>query len=281
MNENKDINNLHNEEIEADQSLSPKVNRELSSSALKVIIDTHSTAVLNTIAKTYDPTNIAHALEGLSQEDLLFFFKSVNSDDSAEIFTYLEQETKESVVQAFSSSELHKIVDSMATDDLVAFVDELPANLIHKVLMATSPEDKAQINAYLNFKEDSAGTLMTPEYMSVRDTDTVKTALAKIKKYGEKMETIWEIFVVDSTRKLVGSITLDKLVEADKDEVTGDIMTNIAVAVQVNTDQEIVLQYFRKYDVAVIPVTNASNRMLGIITFDDAMDVANDENTEV
>ena len=89
MNENKDINNLHNEEIEADQSLSPKVNRELSSSALKVIIDTHSTAVLNTIAKTYDPTNIAHALEGLSQEDLLFFFKSVNSDDSAEIFTYL------------------------------------------------------------------------------------------------------------------------------------------------------------------------------------------------
>lgn len=280
MNENKDINNLHNEEIEADQSLSPKVNRELSSSALKVIIDTHSTAVLNTIAKTYDPTNIAHALEGLSQEDLLFFFKSVNSDDSAEIFTYLEQETKESVVQAFSSSELHKIVDSMATDDLVDFVDELPANLIHKVLMATSPEDKAQINAYLNFKEDSAGTLMTPEYMSVRDTDTVKTALAKIKKYGEKMETIWEIFVVDSTRKLVGSITLDKLVEADKDEVTGDIMTNIAVAVQVNTDQEIVLQYFRKYDVAVIPVTNASNRMLGIITFDDAMDVANDENTE-
>ncbi len=280
MNETNEKENLNEEEIQVDQSLAPKVHHELSPSALKVIIDTHNTALLNTMACTYDPTNIAHALEGLSQEDLLFFFKSVKSDESAEIFTYLEQDTKESVVQAFSSLELHSIVDSMATDDLVDFVDDLPANLIHKVLMAASPEDKAQINAYLHFKDDSAGTLMTPEYLSVRDTDKVEDAIGKIRKYGKEMETIWEIFVVDSTRKLVGTVTLDKLVESDLDKTMAEVMTNQVVSVQVNTDQEIVLQYFRKYDISVIPVTNASDRMLGIITFDDAMDVANDENTE-
>lgn len=280
MNENNENEIMNEEEIEADQSLSLKVNHELAPSALKVIIDTHNTALLKTIAHTYDPINIAHALEGLSQEDLLFFFKSVNSDDSAEIFTYLEKETKESVVQAFSSNELHNIVDSMATDDLVDFVDDLPANLINKVLKAASPEDRAQINAYLNFKEDSAGTLMTPEYLSVRNTDTVQFAIDKIRKVGQQMETIWEIFVVDSTRKLVGSVTLDKLLESEETETMEDVMTNTTVSVQVNTDQEIVLQYFRKYDVSVIPVTNSSERMVGIITFDDAMDVANDENTE-
>lgn len=279
MNEEKD-SSLNIEEIEADQSLSPKVNHELSPQALKVILDTHNTAVLNMTAHTYDPVNIAHALEGLSQEDLLFFFKAVNSDDSAEIFTYLEQETKESVVQAFSSGELHNLVESMSTDDLVDFVDDLPANLINKVLKATSPEDRAQVSAYLNFKDDSAGTLMTPEYLSVRDTDTIKFAIDKIKKIGQEMETIWEIFIVDNKRKLVGTITLDKLLESEEDDVLSNVMTTDFVSVQANTDQEIVLQAFRKYDISVIPVTNSSQRMLGIITFDDAMDVANDENTE-
>lgn len=279
MNEYKD-NELFTEEIEADKTLAPKVQRQLSSDALKVIIDTHSSALLNTTARTYDPANIAQALEGISQEDLLFFFKSVNSDDSAEIFTYLEQQTKEDVVKAFSSNELHHIVDSMATDDLVDFVDDLPSNLIDKVLRASSPQDRAQVKAYLNFKEDTAGTLMTPEYLSIRSNATVQDAIDKIRKIGKEMETIWELFVIDNTRKLVGTITLDTLLESEKDDVISSIMTTDFVSVQVNTDQEVILQAFRKYDVSVIPVTNSSQRMLGIITFDDAMDVANDENTE-
>ena len=280
MNEEKENEFITDEEIQADVNETPKVNRALSSSALKVIIDTHNSAILNATAHTYDPINIAHALEGLPQEDLLFFFKAVNSDDSAEIFTYLEQETKESVVQAFSSSELHNIVDAMATDDLVDFVDELPTNLINKVMRATSPEDRAQVTAYLNFKDGTAGTLMTPEYLSVRDSDKVKDAIAKIRKYGQEMETIWELFVIDHSRRLVGTVTLDKLLESDENELMSVVMANDFVSVQVNTDQEVVLQAFRKYDVSVIPVTNSAQRMLGIITFDDAFDVADDENTE-
>jgi magnesium transporter len=168
----------------------------------------------------------------------------------------------------------------MATDDLVDFVDELPANLVSKVWKATDPDDRARVSAYLNFKEDSAGTLMTPEYLQVRETDTVKYAIDKIRAKGQDMETIWEIFVVDNKRKLVGTITLDVLLENDEDEILENIMKNDFVSVTVNTDQEVVWKAFRKYDVSVIPVTNNQMRMLGIITFDDAMDIASEEITE-
>lgn len=278
--EEKENNLLENEIIQVDDSQKGKVNKGISSDALKVIIDTHNSALLNAASSTYDPVNMAHALEGLSKEDLLFFFKSVKSDDSAEIFTYLDQDTKEEVVSAFSSVELHAIVDSMATDDLVDFVDDLPANLTNKVLKATSPEDRAKIGIYLNFKDDSAGTLMTPEYLSAKDDFTVKQTIDKIKKYGQDMETIWEIFIVDRTRRLVGTISLDKLLEAEPEEKISEIMTNDYVSVKVNTDQEIVLQAFKKYDKSVIPVTNSQDRMLGIITFDDVMDIQSQEDQE-
>lgn len=282
MNENKENELLveeHNE-IQPDIHEEPRVRYLLSYEQMKAIIDTRKTAILKSTVEAYDPINIAHALEESSLEDLLYFFKSVNADHSAEIFTYLEQETKERVVEAFSSSELHKVLDDMATDDLVDFVDELPSNLIKKVLLATSPEDRAQVKAYLNFKEDSAGSLMTPEYFSIRQTARVKDTIDLIKKVGKEKETIWEIFVMDDTRRLVGTVTLDKLLESDDDVLMKDIMNSDFVSVQVNTDQEIVLQAFRKYDVSVIPVTNSTQRILGIITFDDAMDVASDENEE-
>lgn len=268
------------ETIEVDSTIRGKVNHPLNPDFLKATIHNRNTNILNVTVHSYDPVNVAKAVETLNPEDLLFFFKAVNSDDSAEVFTYLEQDTKEKVISAFTSGELHQLVDNMSTDDLVDFVDDLPANLISKVLKATDPEDRARVSAYLNFKEDSAGTLMTPEYLQVRDKDTVRFALDKIRNQGQDMETIWEVFVVDSTRKLVGTLTLDKLLESDENETLDNIMKNDFVSVTVNTDQEIVLKAFRKYDVSVIPVTNNQQRMLGIITFDDAMDVASDEVTE-
>ncbi len=268
------------EEIQADSTIQGKVNHPLNPDFLKATIHNRNTKILNVTVHSYDPVNVAKAVETLEAEDLLFFFKAVNSDDSAEVFTYLEQETKEKVISAFTSSELHELVDNMSTDDLVDFVDDLPANLISKVLKATNPEDRARVSAYLNFKDDSAGTLMTPEYLQVRDTETVKNAIDKIRSLGKDMETIWEIFIVDSSRKLVGTLTLDKLLENEDDTKLEEIMKNDFVSVNINTDQEVVLKAFRKYDVSVIPVTNNQHRMLGIITFDDAMDVASDEVTE-
>lgn len=267
-------------QIEVDSEMKGKVNHPLNPDFLKAIIHNRNTNILNVTVESYDPVNVAKAVETLDSEDLLFFFKAVKSDESAEVFAYLEQETKEKVISAFTSSQLHELVDNMSTDDLVDFVDDLPANLISKVLKATDPEDRARVSAYLNFKEDSAGTLMTPEYLQVRNDETVKKAVAKIRSQGQDMETIWEIFVVDSTRRLVGTITLDKLLENDDDTRLDAIMKSDFVSVTVNTDQEVVLKAFRKYDISVIPVTNNQQRMLGIITFDDAMDVASEEVTE-
>ncbi len=268
------------QQIEVDSEMKGKVNHPLNPDFLKAIIHNRNTNILNVTVESYDPVNVAKAVETLDSEDLLFFFKAVKSDESAEVFAYLEQETKEKVISAFTSSQLHELVDNMSTDDLVDFVDDLPANLISKVLKATDPEDRARVSAYLNFKEDSAGTLMTPEYLQVRNDETVKKAVAKIRAQGQDMETIWEIFVVDSTRRLVGTITLDKLLENEDDTRLDAIMKNDFVSVTVNTDQEVVLKAFRKYDISVIPVTNNQQRMLGIITFDDAMDVASEEVTE-
>lgn len=267
-------------EIEVDSTIKGNVHHQLNPDFLKATIHNHNTNILNVTVNSYDPVNVAKAVETLDQEELLYFFKAVNSDDSAEVFTYLDQDTKEKVINAFTSKQLHELVDNMATDDLVDFVDELPANLVSKVWKATDPDDRARVSAYLNFKEDSAGTLMTPEYLQVRETDTVKYAIDKIRAKGQDMETIWEIFVVDNKRKLVGTITLDVLLENDEDEILENIMKNDFVSVTVNTDQEVVWKAFRKYDVSVIPVTNNQMRMLGIITFDDAMDIASEEITE-
>ena len=268
------------EEIKADESIKGRVNHPLSPDALKAIIHNKNTNILNIRVDSYDPINVAKAVEELDPEEMLFFFKTVKSDLSAEVFTHLSQESKEEVVSAFSSTELHNLVEPMAKDDLVDFVDDLPSNLITKVLKATSPEDKQLVTSYLNFKDDSAGTLRTPEYLELKDSDTIGHAIKKIREEGENKETIWELFVIDNTRRLVGTVTLDRLIEADENDKVEAIRNTDVISANVNTDQEVVLKAFRKYDVSVIPVVNNDQRRLGIITFDDAMDVASDEITE-
>lgn len=268
------------EEIEVDSKIKGAVKNLLKPEFLKAVIDNKNTAVLNATVKSYDPHNVANALEELSDEEIVFFFRAVVPDISAEIFTLIDQKHKNRVVQAFSSKELQDLVDEMQTDNLVDFVDELPANLVTKVLRAASPGSRSQINVYLKFKDDTAGTLMTPEYLSVRDTATVKEAIEKIRRFGKDMETVWEIFIIDATRRLVGTITLDKLLEADSSDILRSIMKDDFVSVSCDTDQEIVVKAFRQYDISVLPVTNKEQRMLGIITFDDVIDIANAEDTE-
>lgn len=268
------------EEIKPDREEKAGVNNRLSADFLRLVIRNRNTAVLNATVESYDPHNVALALEQCDPEDMVFFFRSVKSDNSAEVFSLLDQDDKERVVTAFSSNELQSLVDEMGTDDLVDFVDELPSNLVDKVLKATSAVDRSIVNNYLKFKDDSAGTLMTPEYLSVQDTSTVEEAIQKIRMFGKDKETVWEIFVVDNKRKLVGTITLDKLVEANSSDTMASIMKDDFVSVLASTDQEIVISAFRKYDISVLPVTNNEMRMLGIITFDDVIDVADEENTE-
>lgn len=273
-------NLIVDEEFKVDDSLKAKVNHSITSDALSTIIRMKNTAILNQIAASYDPHNIVDALSDLNDEDLFFFFKTVNSDDSAEIFTLLSQEKKEEVVKAFSSQELQDLIEELQTDNLVDFVDELPSNLVNKVLQVTKKSDRKRIYKYLNFEEGTAGTLMTSEYLDIEENKTIGECLNKIRKIGQDKETIWKIFVVNDTRVLKGSITLDVLLENDENILVSEVMNPEVVSVYTSTDEEVVLRQFRKYDISVLPVVNQQNRILGIITFDDIIDIANIENTE-
>ena len=152
------------EEIKPDSSKA-KVNREISKETMDTILASRNTRLLNVMAETYEPYNIASALSKVEPENLLFFFKSVNPDNSADIFAELDQDLKEEVVKAFTSKELFDIVDELEIDDLVDFVDELPSNLVSKVLKAADKEGREQINYLLKFEEESAGRLMNPEFL--------------------------------------------------------------------------------------------------------------------
>ena len=203
-------------EFKVDSSMKTKINKKISSELLNTIIDMKNSTVLNSFVDSYHPSNIAEALEELSEEKLLFFFKTVDSDDSAEIFTLLSQEKKEEVVSAFSNEDLQRIVCEMQLDNLVDFVDELPSNLVSKVLKATNKDNRNEISKYLNFKEDSAGTIMTSEYLEIEEDKTIKECIKKIREVGKEKETIWKILAVDRTRVLVGTVTLDVLLENDE-----------------------------------------------------------------
>lgn len=277
------INNLNvksDDEFKVDSSLTSKVSQFISSDVLKTFIQLKNTKILNSLAASYDPHNISDAVENLNPEELLFFFKTVNSDESAEIFTLLSQEKKEQVVSAFTSDELQNIVSEMQIDNLVDFVDELPSNLVTKVLLATTRSDRKRISTYLNYKEGTAGSLMTCEYVEIEEDKTIKECLAKIRKIGKEKETIWKIFVVNKTRVLIGTCNLDILLENDEDKLVSDVMNPEVISVFTSTDEEVVVREFRKYDISILPVTNSQGRILGIITFDDIIDVANLENTE-
>lgn len=276
----KNLDIEQNEVYKVDSTLTSKVNQTLSSDTLRTFIQLKNTAILNTLAASYNPHNLADALEDLTAEELLFFFKTVNSDDSAEVFTLLSQEKKEQVVNAFSSDELQDIVKDMQTDNLVDFVDELPSNLVTKILRVTNKTDRKRIAKYLNYEDGTAGSLMTSEYVDIEEDKTIKECLSKIRKVGKDKETIWKIFVVNKTRVLVGTCNLDILLENDEDKLMSEVMNPEVISVLTSTDEEVVVREFRKYDISVLPVTNSQGRILGIITFDDIIDVANLENTE-
>ncbi len=269
------------EEIKAERDNPAMVNDPLTSEELELLIRKGDKKKLTETVEELDPHTVAIALSSLDPKDIALFFKLVPSDLSAEVFSLMDSDDQENLIEAFSSSEINEMVEHMYLDDLVDMVDELPANLTNKLLAAAKDEEyKKTLHQYLNFKDDTAGTIMTPEYLSFKDTDTVSKAKSEIRRRGKDMETIWEIFVTDSSRRLVGSVTLDKLLESEDDDVLSSVMIPSVSKVEVNTDQEEVAKAFRKYDVSVLPVTNAADRMVGIITYDDIIDVVYEEDEE-
>ncbi len=226
------------------------------------------------------PANLAEYFEELTAERQLFVFRLLTKDVAAEVFSYMDNDTQEHIVHSITDREVRNIVDEMFLDDTIDFLEEAPANLVKKVLRNTDAETRQLINRFLNYPENSAGSLMTIEFVRLRANMTVTNALSEIKKVGMDKETIYTCYVIDGQRKLIGVVPLRTLICAADDAKVGDLMQDDVVAVNTLDDQEEVANIFKKFNWMALPVTDKEGRMVGIITVDDIVDVIEQETTE-
>jgi len=228
----------------------------------------------------YNSVDIAELINELPVEKLLFIFKTVPSELSAEVFTYLNSDVQESLIKAFTGSDIEKLTEELYSDELVDFIEELPANLVRKVLRYIDKDTRKDINRLLNYPEDSAGSLLTIEYLELKKSMTISSALERIRERGQDVDDISYAYIVDKTRTIVGYIELKTLLLASPDDKIEDLMEMDIVSVKVDDDKQTVVETFKHYDMNMIPVVNKDDKMIGVITADDIMDVIEEEATE-
>ncbi|MBR3396503.1 MAG: magnesium transporter [Lachnospiraceae bacterium] len=236
---------------------------------------------VRSILNVMNAVDIAALMEDLEERDLAQAFRLIPKEKAAEVFTNMNTDQQSALVSIFTEKELKDMLDDMFLDDTVDLLEDLPANLVTRILESVNSEKRRTINQLLNYPEDSAGSVMTTEYVSLRKTTTVADALKLIKKIGIRKETIYTCYVLEN-RKLVGIVEAKDLLTEDDDVKMEDIMeTNEEIiSVTTHTDQEEVAKLFTKYDLLALPVTDNEGMMVGIITVDDAMDVMEEEVTE-
>ena len=227
-----------------------------------------------------NPADIGAIMEELPQEELLLFFRLLPKELAAEAFVNVDGDVQEELIKSFSDREISDVMSELYVDDAVDMIEEMPANVVRRVLKYTDPDMRKAINEILQYPSDSAGSLMTTEYVGLKAGMTVRTAFDYIRKTGVDKETIYTCYVTDANRKLIGSVAVKELLLADQSALISEIMETNVIYVDTLEDKEIVAQQFNKYDVLAIPVVDKEQRLVGIITFDDAMDVMQEEATE-
>lgn len=247
---------------------------------LREVIQNKDRAGLLSIFERVPTIDIAEAADDLEPTELIYIFRNVESSWTADFFDDLSQDTKERLVQAMTDKDLVQLINAQATDDIVDTVGDMPANLANRVLKAADKEMRADINALLKYKDGTAGALMTTDYIELIDSLTVEMAMKAIRVRGKDAETIYTIFVKNRQREFVGTVDLDDLIFADPQDKLDDIMNSDVVSVQATTDQEEVAQIFRRYDLNALAVLNDDDRLVGVITIDDAVDVMTEESSE-
>lgn len=235
---------------------------------------------LRDLFNTMNPADIAAVFEDVEESRLPLLFRLLPKELAAETFVEMEPEIQELLIRGFSDSELKEVIDELYVDDAVDIVEEMPANVVQRILAQAEPEMRKQINEILRYPDNSAGSLMTTEYVALRPTMTVEEAILRIRRTGIDKETIYTCYVTRG-HKLIGLVTVKDLLLCEDDESTIEsIMQEHVISVGTLDDQEQVAQMFSKYNFLALPVVDTENRMVGIITFDDAMDVMEDETTE-
>ena len=225
-------------------------------------------------------SDVAECLDELSKEDLAVVFRLLKKDEAVDIFSYMSSDTQEKLIETLSDQEVATIVSKLYIDDAADLIDELPANLVSKVLQNASPTKRKAINEILKYPEDSAGSIMTVEYVDIKSGLTVKECFDRIRRIGLNKETVYTLYVVGADRRLIGVTTVKELLMRDYDTCINDFMEDNVITVTTNEDKEEVAKMFDKYDFLALPVVDNENRLVGIVTVDDAMDVMSEENEE-
>lgn len=225
--------------------------------------------------------DIADLLEQIeSPSDLIKVFRLLPKDCGAEVFSYVESDIQEKIVSALSDKELSYIIEEMYIDDAVDFMEEMPGNVVERVLRASNKETRLTINKYLGYKEDTAGSIMTPEFIDLKENTSVATCLKRIKRLGENVETINVMYITDQARVLKGVVTIRDILMAEEDDKIGDIMNDNVVYAETSTDQEEIARIFKQYDFIALPIVDKEKRLVGIVTVDDIVTVIEEEATE-
>ena len=224
--------------------------------------------------------DIAACMEELPEQSMVKAFRILPKDLAADIFSYLDVDLQQTVITSLTDREAASIIDNLMADDAADLLEEMPANVVKRLLENASPETRRDINHLLRYPEDSAGSIMTVEYVDLKESLTVEGAIARIRRVGLDSETINICYVLDAQRKLLGTVALRYLLLSQPDETIGDIMHENVVSVHTHTDQEEVARQFQKYGFTAMPVVDNENRLVGIITVDDIVEVIDEEATD-
>ena len=235
---------------------------------------------LRQVIQELNDADIADYMEDMEEEEVIKIFRILPKDMASDVFSYLEIDRQQSIITSLSDKDAARIIDNMMSDDAKELMEEMPANVVKRLIANTSPDTRQAINHLMRYPEDSAGSIMTVEYVDLKENQTVGEAIERIRKVGLDSETINICYVLDKKRTLVGTVALRYLLISDADAVIGEMMHRNVVSLHTLMDQEEVARQFRKYEFTAMPVVDNEDRLVGIITMDDVVDILEEETTE-
>lgn len=248
-------------------------------SELYELVETKQLKKLRAILSELNPADAASFFGKLEEKNIPLVFRILPKDLAGEAFAYMEPDAQELLIKSFSDSELRQIINDMYLDDVVDVIEEMPANVVSRILHTANQNTRQQLNELLKYPEDSAGSIMTVEYVSLNKNKTVAEAFKKIRREGIDKETVYTCYVTEK-RTLIGTVSVKDLLLADEEELVGNIMESNILAIDAYEDKEEVAKVFSKYDVLALPVVDKDGKIVGIVTVDDALDVIEEEATE-
>ena len=254
---------------------------EIMEKALLQMLESKKYSTLRDMLITMNPSDVAGIFSDLEEKQVPLMFRLLPKELAAETFVEMEPDTQALLIQGFSDNELKEVLSELYVDDAADLVEEMPATVVRRILEQADPEMRSSINQILRYPENSAGSIMTTEYVALRPNMTVEESITRIRRQGVDKETIYTCYVIDNDRTLLGLVTVKSLLLCEDDDTPiSQIMVTNLISVTTQDDQEEVARMFSKYNFLALPVVDKENRMVGIVTFDDAMDVLPDEATE-